>query len=187
MQEFADLDAYLAASSGDEDLAFLPVPIVADYLGISSPAVTARLKSGSLEEVRIGKQRFVSRRSLVALREADQDMIQRTEAFLMDLAAKGEARVFYDPVMSNVGLRWQVPAHRDKIGWVLGAVSERSYENHGVLLSVLVHKKTPGDTLPSGGFFTLAEHLGFDTEDWHSLVARETRKVLRKFGRSKAA
>ncbi len=187
MREFDDLDAYLVASSGDEDLAFLPVPIVAEYLGISSPAVTARLKSGSLEEVRIGKQRFVSRRSLVALREADQDMIERTEAFLVDLARRGETRVFYDPVMSNVGLRWQVPAHRDKIGWVLGQVSERSYAKDKVLLSVLVHKKTPGDTLPSGGFFDMAGQPDLDTEGKHDLVARETRKVRKKFGRPKAA
>ena len=195
MLEYKDLDEYLdaVAAHPTEDLSLVPVPLLAENDDVTTSAIYGRINRGTLEEIRVGKQRFVSRRSLMRLRVKRLERIEQTEKFLMELAAKGEVRTFYEPVMENVGLTWRLPADRDTIGWDLGAVSRGSYARDKVLLSVLVHRKGTGATMPSAGFFYLAEDLGFDIseesepEEKRAFVEEQTRLVLEKYASRSAA
>ncbi|WHZ36516.1 hypothetical protein [Sagittula sp. MA-2] len=176
--QFDTLNDYLGTCGSSEDLALLPVPLVAEHLGVTPAAVTARMGRGALEEIRIGKSRFVSRRSLLAERDLREQRADRVEPFLLDLASRGERKIYYEPVMKLVGLSWRVPADRTEIGRILAVVSRRSLEKSGAMISVLVHKKTAGTTLPSGAFFELAENLGFDWEDDYDFVEEQTDRVI---------
>ncbi|TPL86796.1 hypothetical protein FJ950_10365 [Mesorhizobium sp. B2-3-14] len=179
--QFASLDDYIRAFSKDRELAIVPIPLVAEHLERSAPAVTAMISSGRLNEIKIGKNRFVALKSLVDLEEAYENQVDVVMRYLAKQAKNGVSVVFYEPVMAQVGMKTSVPADRSKIGEILGAVSERSYEEHGVLLSVIVHRKALGATTPGPGFFALAEGMGYDWEDDIAFVTKETKKVIKAY------
>ena len=103
------------------------------------------------------------------------------ERYLKNLARGGERSVFYEPVMELVGLTHKIPADRTTIARMLGEVSRRSQEEDQVLLSVVVHKKTSGSTLPSEGFFPWAEELGYEWDDEYEFVEQQTDRVLNTY------
>ncbi len=112
-------------------------------------------------------------------------MVTPVENFLIDLARQGVTRVFYEPPMRLVGLDHRMSADRRVIGQILGKVSERSVarpETKGLMLSVLVHKKGAGETLPSQGFFDLAHQfqlMGAETPE--RFVAKQTKRLLKAY------
>lgn len=179
MMQFNNLCAYLLAHDARGDLAAVPVPLVADHLSVSSAAVAAMLKDGRLEGVRIGSNVLVTLASLQARetkRAGEESVTQR----YLEKCAKERVRViFYEPVMAQVGMTPRVPAHRTRIGNILGEISRKSYAQDGVLLSVLVHQKTAGVTHPGKGFFKLArEELNLPYIDADAFVEEQTDKVL---------
>lgn len=180
--QFEDIDDYIEHCKTDP-LPVLPIPIVAEYIGITPSGVTGRLKRGTLEQVKIGKSKFVSVRSLLKLNEDFDQKVSVVRAELEKLARQGVDSVFYGPIMSVLGLSSQVPADRNEIGWILGAVSEKSCEENGTLLTVLVHRKAPGATMPGPGFFSLAGDLGFEWDDDREFVEEQTRRVLKVYAK----
>lgn len=179
--EYDTLDDYIKAFAKDRELAIVPIPMVAEHLDRTAPAVTAMINTGKLEEIKIGKNRFVALKSLVDLGEAFDKQVDIVMRYLIKQVKKGVSVVFYEPVMAQVGMKTTVPADRTKIGAILGKVSERSYEEKGVLLSVIVHRKTLGTTGPGPGFFSLAENMEFEWEDDDAFVTRETKKVMKAY------
>lgn len=181
---YSNLDAYLDAYRAQKgDISVVPIPLVADMFERTSAAVSAMLRKGKLEECVIGKNRFVTVRSLLNAKKEELADVESVTKYLVGLARKGIDKVFYEPVMTKIGLSWMIPAHRGKIGEILGEVSRRSHADHGVMLSVLVHrKKTRGVTKPSDQFFDLAKRLNYKWDDEHEFVAKQTKKVLKIYG-----
>ena len=181
MHEFPSPKAYIAAYRTDPTLAAVPVPLVAEFLGISPGGVTQMLRSARLEGVRIKRTSMVLIRSLIAREEAFQHDVARVDAYIRELARKQVRHIFYEPVMEMLGLNWRIPADRTRIGQVLEGVSRQSAEQHRdqqLLLTVLVHRKGTGTTRPGPGFFTLAENIGHEWEDDDEFVRQHTDQVL---------
>jgi hypothetical protein len=96
-------------------------------------------------------------------------------------ARSGQHSVFYEPVMDIIGKKPSIPADRSYIGGVLGDISTSTARECGILLSVLVHRKTAGRTRPGPGFFELAEELGYEWQDNDRFVEAETLRVLNHY------
>jgi len=174
---------YLRALEHDPSLAIMSVQMVAEFRGVTRAAIDRLLRLGRLEEIKVGKTRYVRASSVVALQSGEDERIAKVKRYLEDCAREGTHHLFYDPVMSSVGLSWQVPNDRWVIGVILGEISRQTWRDHRIVLSVLVHKKTPGVTKPGPGFFGLFDEDEFaEFEEWDDdaeLVERETQKVLR--------
>jgi hypothetical protein len=189
---FETASKYLKALEHDPSLAILPLQMVADHRGVTRAAIDRMVRIGQLEEIRIEKTRYVRASSLLAIRHEFERKVAVVRSYLEKAARQGETCVFYEPVMSLVGLSPGVPADRSAIGAILGRVSEITWalpkkDRH--LLSVIVHRKTPGITRPGPGFLALAEYLheneGLPSwKDEDDLIERETRRVLGFYGRS---
>ena len=179
MLKFDDVASYLKAIENNPSIAGVPIPLVADHLDITPAAVTGMINTGRLEALRISRSTFVSAKSLIEYQGARERDVNIVERYLWSLASSGTLAVFYEPVMATIGLTPAVPAHRKRIGEILGTISEKSFDEHGVMLSVLVHRKSAGQTKPGVGFFELAKGMGLDTSDEEALVSAETKKALR--------
>ena len=178
---FETLADYMEAFSKNPDLAVIPTPLVAEHLGRTPPAVTAMIRTGKLDEIQIGKNKFIALRSLMELEKAFQRQVDIVEQYLRDLVKEGRRSVFYEPIMTKVGMDPAIPADRTKIGEILGEVSRRSMKRDGVLLSVLVHRKSAGNTGPGPGFFKLAAELGCSWTDDNAFVEEQTELVIKKY------
>ena len=175
---FDSLADYIATQTAKGDLAAVPIPLVAEHLQVSSPAVAAMLSDGRLDGVRIGKNTLVTLSSLQARQTKRAGQESTVHKYLMKRAKEGIRTIFYEPVMAQVGMSPRVPADRKRIGGILGAISEKTYKEDGVLLSVLVHQKKAGTTRPGNGFFDLARDLKLHWKDDDAFVREQTDKVL---------
>jgi len=178
VERFDSLADYVSAQATQGDLAAVPIPLVADHLQVSSPAVVAMLNDGRLDGVRIGKNTLVTLSSLQARQTKLSGQESTVYKYLMKRAKEGVRAIFYEPVMAQVGMSPRVPAERSRIGSILGVISEKTFEEDGVLLSVLVHQKKAGVTRPGLGFFNLARHLKLPVRDEDAFVKEQTDKVL---------
>jgi len=179
MNSFVTPKEYLDAFSRDpRSLAILPLQTVADFRGVTRAAIDAMIRTGKLKDIRIGKTRYVQVASLVALEKAYDAQVAKVRAFLEDCAREKKI-VFYEPVMALVGMKTTVPADRTAMGAILGTISEQTWAEHGVLLSIIVHRNTQGKTRPGPGFLNLAEHLGleWDEEDVDAFLDQQTENV----------
>lgn len=167
---------YLRAFEKDPSLAVLPLQTVADFRGVTRAAIDRMLRLEQLEEIRIGKTRYVRVSSLVALQREYDDRVSTVHKYLEKCAQKRTV-VTYEPVMALIGLSPSIPADRNTIGSILGTISGRSREQDGILLTVIVHRKTQGKTRPGPGFFALAEALEIEWDDDDEFVEAETQKV----------
>lgn len=183
--KFDALADYLEAYQDDPyNHGVLPIPLIAEYLDRSAPAVAAMLKAGGLTEITIGKNRFVQTSSLLEKDDAEAKDAATVRQYLMDMIARGETSTFYDPIMKIIGLTTTTPAHRTKIGAILDRISKDSHEEKGVVLSVLVHRKTAGTTRPGPGFWGMVQGEGLfdpDEQDKDDFVREHTKLVLRKY------
>lgn len=181
---FDEAEAYVRAYAKDRSLAVMPVPLAAELFGITNAGIVTRVRNGVLEEIRVSGTRYVTMASVLdAVSKSDRE-IEIVKAYLEQQARSGVTSVEYAPVMGLLGLSSKLSADRTKIGWILGAVSRRSYQERGVLLSVIVHRKDTG--MPSeNGFFGLVNNLIEDWEDRYedrdSFVEAETKRVLKAY------
>lgn len=182
--EFEDADAYVRAYIKDRSLAVMPVPMAAELFGITSAGIVARVRSEALRDIRVAGTRYITMESVLdSVSKTDRD-VDIVKAYLEQQARSGVKSIDYTPVMDLLGLSSKLSADRTKIGWVLGAVSRRSYDEKGVLLSVLVHLKNT--SMPSeNGFFGLVDNLIEDWEDSYddreSFVREETKRVIKAY------
>lgn len=184
---FDSVNDYLEAYRSDPyKHGVLPVPLVAEYLERSAPAVTAMLRAGNLAKISIGKNRFVQTSSLLERDDEEAKDVAKVRGYLMNMISRGETSTFYEPVMEAVGLTTTTPAHRTKIGAILDKISKGSHEEKGVVLSVLVHRKTAGTTRPGPGFWGMVESVGLynpDEQDKDDFVRAHTKLVMKKYGK----
>ena len=181
ISQFGDTAAYLNAFANGNAPALLPAQLVAEHINVTLPTVKRMLQDNRLSGVRISKNLFISVPSLQKRERQFEEEVLTIERYLKNLARGGERSVFYEPVMELVGLTHKIPADRTTIARMLGEVSRRSQEEDQVLLSVVVHKKTSGSTLPSEGFFPWAEELGYEWDDEYEFVEQQTDRVLNTY------
>ena len=168
---------YLRAFERDPEAgAIIPIQVLADLRGVARGSIIHMIDTGQLRQIKIEKTRYVQTKSYVAYENEIKRRTQIVYSFLEDLARQRRT-CFYDPVMSCIGLRWQTPADRTTIGAMLGQISRETAEDNGILLSVLVHKKTAGRSKPGNGFFDLAHGLGYEWDDADEFVEEEIQKV----------
>ena len=156
--------------------AIMPIQMIADLRGVTRGAIVHMIDTGQLRQIKIEKTRYIQTASFVAYENEIKRRTQIVYSFLEDLARQRRT-CFYDPVMSCIGLRWQTPADRQTIGAMLGQISRETVEDNGILLSVLVHKKSAGRSKPGNGFFELAAGLGYEWDDPDEFVEEEIQKV----------
>ena len=167
---------YLRAFETDPTLAILPMQTAAEFRNVSRAAIDRMLRLKQLEEISIGKTRYVRILSLVSIQRRQDERITTVRAYLEQCARK-KTIVVYEPVRALIGLSHAIPADRTSIGKILDAVSKQTWEEKRILLSVIVHRKTLGKTRPGPGFFTLAKSFGFSLDDKDTFIAKETEKV----------
>lgn len=180
---YQDAAAYLAAYRTNPDLAGIPVSLAADYFGISPAGVAAMIKSGKIMPIQIGRSKLVALRSILDIELKFDESVRKVERALIGIATRGESKVFYEPIMTPLGLSTSIPADRSYIGKVLGRISERSHRDHKFLLTVLVHRSTAGVTKPGPGFFDLARHLKYSVGDENDFVQEQTSKILKFYSK----
>lgn len=182
MTNFESLSHYLdALKDQPAKLAVIPLQLVADHRGVTRASIDLMVKAGRLRAIRIGRTKFVAAESLLELEAGERREIKKVRSYLEELARAGQRSVFYEPVMDIIGLKPSVPADRGRIGWILGAISEATLAESGILLSVLVHRKTAGTTRPGPGFFELAKSFEYEWDNDNEFVEAETDKVLKQF------
>lgn len=175
--DFKDAADYFRAFEKDPAAcAILPIQMLADIRGVSRGAIVRMIEVGQLKGIKIGKTRYVRASSYIDLLKERERRIQTVRAYLEEVASKRQ-NVTYEPVMSLVGLRWQTPQDRLTIGRILGAISRQTHAEHGILLTVIVHRKTAGRPRPGEGFFELSLGLGYEWDDNDEFVEDETEKV----------
>jgi len=147
----------------DPSLAVLPFNVAANAVGVSRAAIERMLADGRLSEIVVGDMRCVRANGVVDLVEK---MDQRVNAAFarLEVVARQRATLTYRPLMEEVDLDYTLSRDRNVIANVLDRVSRRSNKEHGILLSVLVHRKN-GAALPGPGFFALATELGYAVAD----------------------
>ena len=174
--EFEVAGDYLRALRSDSTLAVVPFQVAADAWDVSRAAIDGMVRDGRLEGVQIGKTRYVRASSLNALISAWNDRVTQVRESIERHARKGEV-VFYEQVMTPLGLKTTVPADRKRIGAILGAISEQTYHEHGFLITAIVHRKAHGKTHPGPGFEEIARELGVRFSDGEKFLASEMAKV----------
>lgn len=183
MKKFADELEYVQALENNFELAVLSMAMAArsrKSRPVTRAAIDRMVRLGQLEAVHIGGTRYVLAKSLIELNKREDDDVTKVRK-LIEKFARNKRSLFYEPVMSILGLSHTVPADRTRIGWVLGAVSTQTHDENRFLLSALVHKKTGGKTRPGDGFFILAEELGYEGSDRDALVDQQTRRIFRYY------
>lgn len=175
--QYADIRDYIHALGRNPELAVISMQMAADFRRVSRAAIDRMVRIGQLQEVKIKNTRWVLARDLVKLADAFEHEVQTVRGYLEEVAA-GRNVVFYEQVMNVLGMSRTVPAHRTKIGEILGKVSEESYARHKILLSAIVHRKTAGRTAPGPGFLPLARELGFSWPEDRPFVEQQVERVF---------
>jgi hypothetical protein len=176
MSSFQNAQDYLRALQHNSDLAIIPLQVAADSRDVSRAAIDRMLRIGQLTEIKIGKTRFVKASGLTALVKEREAQVRKVRTYL-EKVAKQQEKVFYEPVMNILGLDRLVPANRTAIGSILGEISEQTFAENKILLSVIVHRKSAGETHPGDGFIELARAMGLHWKDEREFVSREVKKV----------
>lgn len=190
--EFETLERYLLAlEENPAALAILPITEVAKLKKVTRAAIDRKLRLSQLDTIKIGKTRYVAAASLLRNEAEETGDLKQVQAILESSARAGVERLFYSDVMTPIGMQTKVPAHRMRIGQLLGDLSKLTYRDNGILLSVLVHTRRPGKTRPGPGFFELVDLLAkdnpgdtdllYELDDRDSFVQEHTLKVLRHY------
>jgi hypothetical protein len=190
--EYNKVEDYIRAVADNPSLALMPIPMAAEFFGISRQGIAARVRSGSLRGIKISGVRYITLESVVSSLKKHDDEVEAVRRFLEDRVRQGVSSVEYAPVMGLLGLSPALSADRMKIGRILGSVSRQTFNEGKGLLSVIVHKKN--SRMPSeNGFFSLVESLIQEGAigDWRAkynspedFVVHETRRVLKAFRKS---
>jgi len=192
--EFPTISQYLDELKENKNLAVVSMSMAAEMRNTTRAGIERMIQMEKISWAKIGKTRCVLAKSLIEAKDKYDEEIATVRKVLEEHATRGE-KVFYEQVMTPIGLRTNVPAHRTKIGQILGDISHQTFnepneKNTPILLSVLVHKKTAGRTLPSEGFFNLVESLNehygcaYDYDDRNSFVEEQMGYVFNLYGKN---
>jgi hypothetical protein len=174
--DFDEAYDYVRALESDPTLAIVPFQVAADAWDVSRATIDGMVRNDRLEGVRIAKTRYVRASSLNGLISAWLGQVAQVTKSIEKHARKREV-VFYEPLMTPLGLKTTVPADRKRIGAILGAIAKESFDEHGFLLTAIVHRNAAGKTHPGPGFVKIARELGIKFSDEEKFVATEIAKV----------
>jgi hypothetical protein len=180
--EYESAGAYAKAlKTNPATLSLMPVSLAADVLEKPRSGILRLLRDGRLTPIKIDATTYVQTSSVLAWRDNREFQVKRVRAFLEKLAADRKT-VFYEPVMNVIGLTaHHRPDQRKQMGGILGTISWQTWEEHHLLLSVIVHKKVPGKgkTYPSiKGFRSLLESIDIYPGDLKSFIDEMQNKVF---------
>lgn len=183
MHKFDTVEEYLEALSRDpRGLAIISMNAAATALDLARSSVERMAADGRLTQISMPGLKGVRARDVSDILDAKREE-RRKVITVLENAARQQKPVYYDAVMSAIGLDHTLSVDRNRIGHILGRISRESHEQNRILLSVLVHKKgrKPEETLPSDAFFGLAEDLNLDVSDKIAFVKKQMRLVYKHF------
>lgn len=157
---FANLDTYLREATLT-DACFLPIPVVAKWMGVAPPAVRAMLGRGVLSAVSIGGVLFVSSMSLRAWQEELAAEVKKASKVLHKAARKGRP-ISYSALLAKLDRDFTRPADRRRLAPLLEAASAQSLLDEGILLGVWAYPKAT--EMPKYGVWDLADAYGLRQE-----------------------
>jgi hypothetical protein len=157
---YANLDTYLREATLT-DACFLPIPVVAKWMGVTPPAVRAMLGRDVLSAVSIGGVLFVSSISLRTWQEDLASEVKKTLKVLHKAARKGRP-ISYSALLEKLDRDFTRPADRRRLAPLLEAASAQSLLDEGVLLGVWAYSKAT--EMPKYGVWDLADLHGLRQE-----------------------
>jgi hypothetical protein len=163
-RDFEDTEEWLCALTKGLPVAIMPNPLAAGALGESANAISKKVKNGHVPVITIGERRYISA-DFVAERVEAERVLKASIMRKLERVARNGATIFYGELMKMVGMRWQSPPDRAKIGVFLGEISRKTFEEDGIFLSALVHRKGPEPTSPGPGYRDLIESMSNDYDD----------------------
>ena len=166
--------------------AIIPKKMGGKALNLSRAGIETRINAGRLGVVTIGDSQFLRAKEVIETFRGDRDLASKAREILED-CAKNRKVTTYGPFMSELGMTTQNPHHRSKIGGILGAISRDTFSKDGILLSVLVHRKSVGKTRPSPAFFKLAANLGVRGHDAPNFLEKHTNRVWSIYSRQRSS
>ncbi|CTQ33136.1 hypothetical protein [Jannaschia rubra] len=192
-RDFEETEGWLRALTKGLPVAIMPNPLAAEALGESSNAISKKVKNGDVPVITIGERRYISA-DFVAERVEAERALKASIIHKLEHVARNGATIFYGELMEMVGMKWQSPPDRSKIGYILGAISRKTFEEEGILLSALVHRKGPEPTSPGPGYRELMaslredhDDLDFDPEeDQEIMLDRHMSAVWKHYGAKRA-
>lgn len=156
--EFDTPAAWLIACSEGQPVAIMPASLAAEVLGESANALTKKLKRGDIPCIIISERRFIPAEYVHEEATKAKQVFNKLR-HEVERVARRRSKIFYGDLMQLVEMRWQSPPDRTKIGFLLGELSRWSFKRHGILLSSIVHRKSPEPTTPGPGYMTLVTEL----------------------------
>lgn len=155
---FPTVDAWLQAYSRGQPVAIMPSALAAEALGVSANAVTKNLKAGSIPSITIDERRYISA-DYVHLQVTEAEHVLERISIEIERVARLRKSIFYGELMGHVGMNSQNPRDRMKIGELLAQISRKSFEENGVFLSSIVHRKGAAPTSPGPGYMPLIAEI----------------------------
>jgi hypothetical protein len=175
---------YVRMLAKDPSFAVVPFNVAANAIGVSRAAIERMLTDGRLEEIVVDDTRCVRANGVAGL-VAKMDHRVDVGFARLEVVARQRETLTYRPLMEEVELDYTLSRDRNVIANVLDRISRRSHKEHGILLSVLVHRKN-GQALPGPGFFSLARELGYAVVDEAEFVEAQTERVWAHYRRHAA-
>lgn len=156
--------------SNPASFAGIPRSMVATMIGVTNQQIGNMIQSGDFEEVTIEGDdeqtwKLVTVSSVLAYQERQKKIMPPlclVESLVVSAARSGN-KVIYGDLMSTLGLNHRMTNHRRAIGKMLGEISTKSFQEHGVFLSVLVVYKNGG--MPRFQFLKWAYRMKFHNGD----------------------
>lgn len=124
-------------------------------------SLSKKLKDGQLEAIKINGKRYLSAVALAKIIESGDAQFNRAHALLIELAKRGK-KTTYGEIMAPLNMSSQNPPDRNRIGYLLGQISRKSWTEDGIFLSALVHRKGKEPTSPGPGYIGLIEEIAPD-------------------------
>ena len=122
------------------EFAAVPKTVASEVLEVSLGAITQKIRAGTLDAIRLkGKNRTATLVFVESIYKEIQPNIAmgKTVTRFLEKSAKLKILRPYGEIMATVDFRSNNPNHRMKIGKVLGAISQQSFEEHDFMLSAL--------------------------------------------------
>lgn len=182
--KFETAEDWLAALMKGEPVAEVPPSLAEELLGESKDALRKKLKNGTIPRIEIDGSFYIPATYVHEELRRHRHAFETLKAELEKIA-RAQGTVFYGEIMERVGMNWQSPPDRKRIGILLGEILDWSYDAHGIFLTSIVHRKSAAPTHPGPGYFPLVaawkeedSDVDYDPdEDEHEMLARHMKAV----------
>lgn len=163
--KFSTVQQWIEALLAGAPVGIMSTSLAAEALGEAEGSseetvgsLSRKLKEGKIGSVTIQGKRYISAEAIHMIITSGNSQFNKLYEMLVDTAARGE-KTTYGEVMAKLGMDTQSPPDRKRIGVLLGQVCHRSWEEDGIFLSSLVHRKGSEPTAPGPGYLGLVESI----------------------------